>query len=76
MRSCAIFSLSKRFVGPQNHPYPSKYLLKHVFEFPTLKIGGGGGVSLLPHEHPPGSGVGGWGRRVHHRRTKKHKCLA
>ena len=37
MMSCPIFSTSKPLLGPKTHPYPSKYLRKHVFfEFPTL----------------------------------------
>ena len=37
-----FFSPSNPFVGPKNHPYPSKYLLKHVFLSSQPSKWGGG----------------------------------
>ena len=47
MMSCPIFRPSNRLIGPDTHPYPSKYLPKHDFlSSPPSKQGG---VSSLPH---------------------------
>ena len=35
-----IFSPSNNFVGPERHPYPSKYLLEHVFLVAHSQNGG------------------------------------
>ena len=61
MMSCPIFSPSNPSVGRRLHRYPTKYLPKLFFEFPTPKIGGGG-LPPTPVKTPPSSGVGGGGQ--------------